>query len=108
MLNDILVIVIGVVLRIVVPILITAMLVYWLKGLDKQWQAEAQEQLPVLLPAQKPPCWEQKGCTIEEMSKCAATEKMQPCWQVFRQEDGQLMDVCLTCDVFKTAPVPNH
>ena len=98
-------VIIGIALRLAIPIAITAIAVYFLRHLDNRWQAEAEEQL--LLPVvEKARCWEVKGCTPEMQADCAGYLSEEPCWQAFREESGYLKEHCLGCDVFQQAPIP--
>ncbi len=107
--NEFLAVLIGFLLRLGVPLLATIGLVWLLGKLDRRWQAEAQQTRshPIGTYNQQP-CWEQKGCSLEQMSKCPATNADVPCWQVFRKSNGYLKEACLTCEVFRAAPVPAH
>jgi len=97
----------GIALRLAIPIVITAIAVYFLRRLDNRWQAEAEEQL--LLPVvEKVKCWEIKGCTAEMRATCIGYQSEQPCWQAFREKSGQLQERCLGCNVFQQAPIPAH
>ena len=92
------------VLRIGIPILITALIVLWLKELDLRWRAEgsleAEEEPQV-------PCWEVRKCPPQLLEHCPAyADKTAPCWQVFRAREGQLRQACLSCTVFRNAPAP--
>jgi hypothetical protein len=95
----------GFVLRLAIPIMITAIAIYFLKRLDTRWQAEAENQLPLPV-VEKPKCWEINGCSAEMRASCSGYLSEQPCWQAFREENGYLQDSCLGCDVFKEAPIP--
>jgi hypothetical protein len=98
-------VIIGFALRLVIPIGITAIVIYFLRRLDIRWQTEAEEQL--LLPVvEKPKCWELHNCPLEDRLSCPGYQTEQPCWQAFRAENGYLRERCLGCDVFKQAPVP--
>jgi hypothetical protein len=101
----ILAVITGFVLRLAIPIAITAVAIYFLKHLDKRWQVEAKEQLlqPVI---QKPRCWKIKGCTAEMRATCPGYLSEAPCWQARRKENGYLQEQCLGCDVFLKAPIP--
>lgn len=95
----------GFVLRLAIPIAITAVAIYFLKRLDHRWQTDAEKQL--LLPVvEKPKCWEINGCSAEMRAACAGYQSEQPCWQALRKENGYLQERCLGCDVFRKAPVP--
>ena len=95
----------GFMLRLAIPIVITAVAVYFLRRLDAHWQAEAETEslLPVV---QKPHCWETKNCTPEMRAICPGYSSQAPCWQALRNEKGYLQEKCLGCDVFRNAPVP--
>lgn len=94
----------GVLLRLGIPIAVTALVLVLLHRLDKHWQEEALA-LPVVTNGK--PCWEIKGCPEEQKKNCpAAAQPKTPCWQAFRTKDGALKEACLGCDVFRQAPVP--
>ncbi len=104
-LTSLLVFLAGLGLRLAIPLAITALAVYILHKLDEHWQAEAG-QLPAVTNMEKPRCWEVRKCTPEMMQNCPSPASPQPCWQVRRQADGPLFVDCLTCEVFRQAPVP--
>jgi hypothetical protein len=93
----------GLLLRLAIPILGTILLVFFLRELDKRWQAEAE-----LHPqgVDKPDCWRINGCTPEQTANCEAYTSKLPCWQVNRLPNGYLHEECLTCNVFTNAPIP--
>lgn len=93
----------GLLLRLAIPIAGTILLVFFLRKLDKRWQAEAELQ-PVL--AENPECWKIKGCPPEQVENCLAAKSPLPCWQAKRLSNGYLNEQCLTCSVFIDAPVP--
>jgi len=94
---------IGLLLRLAIPIAATLFVVYILRRLDKRWQAEAELQ-PV--DVEKAECWKVKGCTPGQIKDCAAAKSPLPCWQVKRLPNGYLNEDCLSCPVFIEAPVP--
>ncbi len=97
-------VILGVLVRLGIPIAVTALVLGILYMLDKRWQKQALS-LPVV-PAGKP-CWEIKGCTDAARKNCpAAAQPKTPCWYVFRTRDGVMKDACLDCEVFRRAPVP--
>ncbi|MGE5463931.1 MAG: hypothetical protein ACM3PS_11290 [Syntrophothermus sp.] len=102
-LTSLLYLLVGLLLRLAIPIAATLLVIFFLRKLDKRWQAEAELQ-PVTV--EKPECWKVKGCTPEQMKNCQAASSSLPCWQVNRQPNGYLNEKCLTCDVFVEAPVP--
>jgi hypothetical protein len=99
----------GTLLRFGVPIALTILMIYLLRKLDARWQAEA-ERHPAQFAADQVKCWETKGCPPELRIACQgflhSTE--QPCWQTFRAENGYLKEICLDCNVFRNAPIPQY
>lgn len=96
-------IIVGLLVRLAIPILGTLLLVYFLRKLDARWQAEAElyQQL-----VEKPECWKIKGCPPQQTQDCEAHKSELPCWQVNRLPNGYMRDECLSCEVFTEAPVP--
>jgi len=94
----------GLLVRLAIPLLLTALLIFLLRKLDARWQKEAQvPELTVL----KPECWKIKGCPPEQVKDCLGAQSHLPCWQAFRLPNGYLREECLTCKVFTEAPLPN-
>lgn len=93
----------GLLVRLAIPILITALLIFLLRRLDAHWQREAH--LP-MLEAKKPECWKIKGCQPEQREHCTGARSPLPCWQALRLPNGYLREGCLTCKVFIEAPAP--
>lgn len=105
--NVLLTIASGLVLRIGLPVAVTALVIHFLSRLDNQWRAEAKARMLVPLVAPSRPCWEVKKCNPEQVKTCpAAQQTVSPCWQFFRSEQGVLKEICLGCDVFVQAPLP--
>lgn len=77
--NAALVLLTGFFVRLVLPILVTAVVVLALRTLDQRWQAEAQ-----------------KNCNQDDL----------PCWQKNRLPNGYLKEECLDCEEFLSAPIP--
>jgi hypothetical protein len=92
----------GLLVRLAIPIGVTVIMAYFLHKLDVRWQAEAQ-RLPAV---EKQNCWELKGCTLEQRNNCIASQSLLPCWQVYRLPNGYLREECISCAVFRNAPVP--
>ena len=92
----------GLLVRLAIPIALTAVLIFFLRKLDTRWQSEAHAPLPV----DKVKCWEVKGCSPEQAENCAAGQSSLPCWQVYRLPNGYLREECLSCEVFRKAPIP--
>jgi len=102
--STLLVFVTGVFLRLIVPLAVTALVVYALHRLDVRWQAEAEKERK-LLAKDEMPCWKEQGLSMDEIN--LRTEKNnQPCWQTYRLSNGYLREVCLDCEVFLSAPIP--
>lgn len=97
----------GLLIRLGVPLAVTAVFIIVLRKLDNRWKAEAAENSKSIqsTPPQKP-CWEINQCTPEKMEECIAHQNPNsPCWQLFRSDQGALKENCLGCDVFKQAPL---
>lgn len=92
----------GLLLRLAIPVTITAGLITLLQKLDARWQVEAL--LPVLV--EKPECWKIKGCPPEQAKNCIGASSPLPCWQAYRLPNGYLREECLSCKVFMDAPMP--
>ena len=102
--DTILTFILGLLVRIGIPVAVTALVFFLLRRLDERWQKEALA-VPVISSAQ--PCWEIKGCSGEKRRDCPASAQPDtPCWQVFRTRNGLLREACLGCSVFRLAPVP--
>ena len=103
-LNPALVILIGLVLRLIVPLAITALIVYSLGKLDARWQAEAKNEKKTLA-IDEMPCAKIQGFSVDQM-KMHMSLSDQPCWQAHRSPNGYLSETCLSCEIFLNAPVP--
>lgn len=102
--DNILTFILGLLLRIGIPVAVTALVFLLLRRLDEHWQKEARA-IPVV--SSQRPCWEIKSCSAEKLKNCPAyAQPNTPCWQVFRTKNGLLRETCLGCDVFHLAPVP--
>jgi len=93
----------GLLLRLAVPIALTAVLIFFLRKLDARWQAEAE--LPQL-DVQNVECWKIKECSPEQRENCVAYQTTVPCWQAKRLPNGYLHEECLSCEIFIQAPMP--
>jgi len=102
-LTSFLYVLVGLLLRLAIPIAATLLVIYFLRKLDQRWQAEAELQ-PMTV--EKPECWKVKGCAPEQIKNCAAASSPLPCWQANRLSNGYLNEKCLSCEVFVEAPVP--
>jgi hypothetical protein len=103
--DKVLTILLGLTLRILLPVGLTVLVILIFRRLDRHWQKDARA-LPVLNWTDRP-CWQVKGCQPGNRVSCpAAAHPERPCWQVFRTKDGVMKEDCLTCDVFRRAPAP--
>lgn len=100
---SVLVILLGLILRVAVPLAITILAVSFLHKLDARWQAEAELEKNTQVKDEMP-CWKDLGLPIEQI-KLRTTANDQPCWQTHRLTNGRLRESCLTCEVFLDAPV---
>lgn len=101
--------VLGLLLRLAVPIGLTALLVWGLRRLDERWQAEAEgvTAVTVAAPARNPGCWKINNCPPENRARCKAyAHPESPCWQVHREKSGRLLERCLICNIFREAVAP--
>lgn len=104
-------ILVGFLARLGIPLLATAILIFFLRRMDIRWQREAAATLDTQEIGStffhQIRCWALKECPLEDRERCPAfLKKEQPCWQVFRDEEGRLREECLDCSVFQKAPVP--
>jgi len=106
---DILLVITGLLLRLGIPVVVTAILVYALRRIDQRWQNEAEQDVPSEIGHiglfSQIQCWITHSCPQENLDKCPAYQKNnKPCWQVFRDGSGELKQKCLDCPVFSTVP----
>ena len=100
---SILALIAGFLIRLAIPIALTALLIFFLRKLDAHWQAEAELPPPVVPTVD---CWKIKNCTVEQRKVCVAYQATLPCWQAKRLPNGYLREECLSCEVFTEAPMP--
>lgn len=102
---------IGLGLRIGLPLAVTALATWLLLRLDRRWQEQARTrstQLALGAARHSVRCWEENDCPAEKRASCPAFARQEvPCWQVFREGSGRMPDECLGCSVFRNAPVPS-
>ena len=104
-------VILGLFLRFGIPILLTALAIWFLRRLDERWRREADHELVVELEESALfstlRCWVFNDCTPEQQERCPAfIEAIRPCWQVHRNGDGSMKQECLDCGVFAHAPIP--
>jgi hypothetical protein len=95
----------GLAVRLMIPILVTAVIVLMLTRLDRRWRSEGSV---APLKVEKPECWKARHCSASQRKKCPGYKSDLPCWQAFRHSDGYLDQKCLGCPVLATAPIPAH
>ena len=96
-------ILLGLVLRLALPVAITVVPIYFLQRLDTHWQEEAEAELERTI-VDKVQCWELKGCSSDSLAACPAPASSLPCWQAKRLPNGYLREECLSCVIFRDAP----
>lgn len=98
--------ILGILLRLALPILATVLIVFLLKRVDERWKRDADVGAQIVKPGNVG-CWDVNNCPEENRAACKAYQNTDmPCWQVFRRDDGRLQERCIGCDVFRHAPVP--
>ena len=102
--NEIFAVLLGLFVRLVLPLLVTMLIVILLRALDTRWQREAEKERGLLI-RDEAPCWKEQGLSMEEIKAKAAASGM-PCWQIHRLSNGYLREACLDCEVFLDAPIP--
>jgi predicted nucleic acid-binding protein len=102
--NAILALILGLTMRLGLPLLATLLVVIGLRQLDIRWQKEAELERELLVRDEEP-CWKELGLAMDEI-KAKAAESGKPCWQIHRLSNGYLREACLDCDVFINAPIP--
>jgi hypothetical protein len=103
-LSAVLALLVGVAVRLAIPVLLTLLGVMLLRRLDAHWQQQAAEEAPRRI--EKPACWDTKQCTPERRATCPGYASPLPCWQARRMANGYLREECFDCQVFRKAPVP--
>lgn len=94
----------GFLLRLGIPIVLTVVLAVLLKRLDKRWQSQAEKeraeiQIMVQSGQRRRPCWDIYNCPESMKKECRAYANQDtPCWEVFRT-DGRLKPACRNCKV---------
>lgn len=101
--NTIFALILGLVVRLGLPLLVTLLVVIGLHRLDARWQKEAELERNLLLRGDEP-CWKEQGFAMDASAQGA--ESKMPCWQLYRLSNGYLREACLGCEVFINAPAP--
>lgn len=97
----------GILLRVLIPIAATILVITILKRLDERWKKDADLDETAVVKVGNVGCWDIMNCSAKNRAQCLAYENPdKPCWQVLREKDGRLQERCIGCDVFRHAPVP--
>lgn len=102
--NAIFALILGLVVRLGLPLLLTLLVVIGLHHLDLRWQKEAELERS-LLTRDEEICWKEQGLSTDE-SLARVIVSRKPCWQLYRLSNGYLREACLDCEVFINAPAP--
>jgi hypothetical protein len=104
------VVLVGLLVRIVLPLLLMTGLVSLLRRLDARWQAEARHQQELANEDTEIHLLKLNECAIDGISKKLSVQSNEPCWQHFRKNNGYLHEECLHCKVFRAVPIllPNN
>ena len=110
-LSPVIVFLLGVMLRIGLPLAATALIIWLLQRVDAHWQADAREArqraLAPVTATPRVPCWFINNCSPERRASCPIYGHAEVlCWQYFRDRQGHLREACLGCQVFRNAPTP--
>jgi hypothetical protein len=106
-LTTILALILGVLLRVAIPLAVTFAFIKLLKRLDERWKREADLKGVEMVKVGNIGCWDINNCSEELRTGCQAyANPDKPCWQIFRGKDGRLQERCIGCDIFKHAPLP--
>jgi hypothetical protein len=99
--------ILGILLRLALPIVATVLIVFLLKRLDEHWKKDSDVREDQVVKPGNVGCWDINNCPEENRAACKAYQNPQtPCWQVFRMDNGRLQERCIGCEVFRHAPVP--
>ncbi len=101
----------GLILRLGIPLGVTMLLGWVLRRLDAQWQREGEALRPAATASEEDlfglPCWQIRDCPAAVREACPAYRQSEiPCWELLRGPDGRLQQKCLSCQVFRSAPMP--
>jgi hypothetical protein len=99
-------VVVGFLIRLALPLLLTLLLAWSLRRLDARWQREAAEEAAGAVAAATGAtapraCWEIRQCGAEQRQACPAYNRPDtPCWEVF-QSNSHPSRKCLKCIVWR-------
>ena len=99
--------ILGILLRIAIPVIVTFLIIFFLRRLDEHWKKETDIGEGQLVKVGNVGCWEINNCPEDNRAKCKAyLNPDTPCWQVFRGNNSRLQERCIGCEVFRQAPEP--
>jgi len=95
-------VVIGFILRLGIPILITLLICWGLKRLDAHWQRQEANERFQQMPVSQHTCWNIRNCPPEKKNSCTVYQSgfQTPCWEQCSQ-DGLMQPACLKCVVWQ-------
>jgi hypothetical protein len=104
-------VIVGFAIRFGIPLALTLLVVFGLKRLDERWRKSALENRNRLAVTGLAPrnigCWLINNCSAESKANCKAyAHPEMPCWQAYRDEQGNLRESCRGCQVYIEAPIP--
>lgn len=90
----------GLAVRLAVPVGLTGFVVWFLRRLDTRWQADALKQAAsvggLTIPLAQLNCWDVHDCPPERKASCSAFLDNVPCWEAHRL-NGQIEEACQGC-----------
>ncbi len=98
--NEILIVIAGLLLRIAIPAILTICLVVLLRRLDAHWQTQARRDFGKTRKSSA----RTKDCPYG-MTAQQTQLSNELCWQIQRVPGGQIAEKCLECEVFQAAPI---
>lgn len=102
--------VLGILLRIGIPVGLTFLLASFLRRLDAKWRNEASQAQPGETILRElwlsNPCWDEMNCEEDQCENCPAYhQREKPCWEIFL-ENGKLNSKCQACEYRKELLLP--
>ena len=99
--------ILGILLRIAVPIIVTILFVYLLKKLDERWKSESDIGTGQADQSGNIGCWDVNNCPAEKRVGMQGLPKPgHPLLAGVPGRKWQITRSCIGCDVFRHAPVP--
>lgn len=100
-------VIVGLILRVAIPIGITFLMGWFLNRLDARWQVEAKQVHETLVQRKRPvsvqPCWEYMHCPASVRGNCPIFGKLDLlCWEFFGA-NGTVRPKCQACAYRRSA-----